>query len=243
MRMHLAVLLPLTLACAPLRAQQGAAAVAPAVVVPPQIVTSAQGEVRVTPDRALVELSVHTRAATAAAAAAENAQKQRAVLEALRRVGIPNELISTTNYSIYPDQRFDEKTQEQRITGYNVTNTVRVEVRRLEQVGAVIDAALEAGANMVSSLSFYTENTDEPRRAAMAQAVAKARADAEALARAAGGALGELLELSTADVGFPRPMPMVGMMRSEAAQTPITPGQQSVMVNVTGRWRYVGGAR
>jgi uncharacterized protein YggE len=63
-----------------------------------------------------------------------------------------------------------------------VTNTVLAEVRRLNQVGPVIDAALSRGANMITSLQFYASNTETARRTAIAAAIEKARADAEAAA-------------------------------------------------------------
>ena len=84
-----------------------------------------------------------------------------------------------------------------KVTGYTVTNTVRADVRRIDDVGKLIDAALAKGANEISSLQFYSSKADSARRAALAAAVADARADAEVLARAAGGTLGALVELST----------------------------------------------
>ena len=68
------------------------------------------------------------------------------------------------------------------MTGYVVTNSVRAESKRVEQAGAIIDAALGAGANMINALSFYASSIDVPRRQAIALAVASARADAEAMA-------------------------------------------------------------
>jgi uncharacterized protein YggE len=116
----------------------------------PQIVVSGRGEVRVSPDRATIQISVQTRGSTAAAAAAENAQKQQAVLSALRALGLGNDQLSTINYNVYPEQRYVEG-KEPVIVGYTVTNTILVDVRKLTQVGPVIDAALSRGANMITS--------------------------------------------------------------------------------------------
>src|SRR5688572_29201851 len=66
----------------------------------PQIVTSAQGEVRVTPDKATINIGVQTRAATAAAAASQNSVKQRAVIDAIKAKGVPAEQISTSNFNV-----------------------------------------------------------------------------------------------------------------------------------------------
>ena len=117
----------------------------------PQIAVTSRGEVKVTPDRASVQISVQTRAVTAAAAADENAQKQRAVVEAIRGLGVDAKDISTTGYNVYPEQRY-EQNREPVVVGYNVTNTVVVELKSVGMVGRVIDAALGKGANMINSL-------------------------------------------------------------------------------------------
>ncbi len=233
--------LALLVVASPLVAQQPT--VPPA---PPQIVISAQGEARSVPDRATIFIGVQTRAQTASQASTENARKQRAVLDTLRALGIPNERISTVEFNVYPEQRYDPQRgdTEPTIIGYNVVNTVRVEVQQIQQLGRILDAALAKGANGINSLQFYSSNADSARRTAMAAAVARARADAETLARAAGGQLGELLELSSGGFEPPRPYPaMARAMAAEAAQTAISPGEQVVSVAVMARWRFVSGAR
>lgn len=230
----------------PLVAQQGTPAMAHPEQIP-QIVTSAQGEVKVTPDRATIFIGVQTRAATAAAASAQNARKQRAVLDTIRARGIPPELISTVEYNVYPEQVFDNDSkgeQRNRIIGYNVTNTIRVEVRKLDDLGSIIDAALAKGANGINSLQFFSSKADSARRAALIDAVVKARADAEALAGAAGGRLAELIELiASPTFSPPRPYLMSDLRQARAESTPISPGEQSIDASVTARWRFVGSAR
>lgn len=231
---------------APLAAQQAAQ---PSRWQGPDVVTSATGEARVTPDRAQIFIGVQTRAATAAQAGTDNARKTRAVIDAVKARGIPAEQIATSEYNLYPeyDQREQprEGPQTPRVIGYVVNNTVRIEVRRLDQVGAIIDATLAAGANMVNTIQFFASNVDAARRSALAEAVSRARGDAEALAKAAGGSLGALLELNTQS----QPVrPVFGgerlMMRDAAAvaQTPIEPGQQTLTVWVSGRWGFEPGA-
>jgi uncharacterized protein YggE len=230
-------LIAAVLLAAPLAAQQ------PGLPLPPpQIVVSAQGESRATPDRATIFIGVQTRAATASQASTENARKQRAVLDTLRALGIPNERISTVEYNVYPEQRYDPQRgdTEPQIIGYNVVNTVRVEVHQITQLGRILDAALAKGANGINSLQFFSSNADSSRRLAMAAAVTRARADAEVLARSAGGRLGELLELSASGYESPRPHPMMARAASvEMAQTAISPGEQVVSVGVMARWRFV----
>lgn len=232
-----------------------ACAVAPAVVpsiaaaqmpVASSIATSGTGEAKVTPDRAAVMVNVQTRAATAAAAASENARRTAAVLEALGKLGLPKAQLTTEGYTVYPETRYDQPGQAPKVTGYVVTNTVRAETHRPEQAGAIVDAALGAGANMINGLSFYASSIDAPRRQAIAEAVASARADAEAMARAAGGSLGTLIELSTQGPTVPpRPMYDMGMMARAASEkavpTPVNPGEQTINVFVSARWQFVPG--
>jgi len=210
----------------------------------PQIVTTASGEVRVTPDRASIQIGVQSRAATAAAAATQNATKQRAIIDAIKARGVPAEQISTSNFNVIPETRYDREGQAApRTTSYLVINTVNVELRRIDQVGPVIDAALVAGANQINSLTFGITNADSARRVALAQAVSKSRADAEAMARAAGGSLGPLLELNSVDQyipGPPRPFDMRVAATAEM-KTPIEAGEETIRAMVTARWQFISG--
>lgn len=207
----------------------------------PQIAVTGRADIKVSPDRATIQISVQTRAATAAAAAAENATKLNSVLTALRGLGLTNDQLSTVNYNVYPEQRY-EQGKEPEVIGYNVTNTIVADVRRLNQVGPVIDAALAHGANMITSLQFYASNTEAARRTAIAAAIEKARADADAAARAAHGSLGQLLEINIGAYAPPPPRPLAMMRGSVAAQadTPINPGEETLSVEVATRWRFVG---
>jgi hypothetical protein len=213
----------------------------------PQIVTSGQGEVRVAPDRATISVGVQTRATTAAEAAAQNSRKQRAVIDAIKAKGVPAEQISTSGFNVIPETRYDREGQAApRTTSYLVTNMVTIELRRIDLVGAVLDAALASGANQIHSLSFGAADADSARRAALAIAVAKSRADADVMARAAGGSLGPLLELTAAGFYMPPPRPM--MMRMDAAMAtaqesvPVEAGQEVVRANVTARWQFLSGS-
>jgi uncharacterized protein YggE len=209
----------------------------------PQIAVVGRGEIKVSPDRATIQISVQTKAATAAAAAADNANKQQSVMAAIRALGLGTDQLSTINYNVYPEQRY-EQNREPVIVGYNVTNTILVDVRKLSQVGPVIDAALSHGANMITSLLFYASNTETARRSAITSAIEKARADAEAAARAAHGSLGTLLGI---DIGSyspppPRPMMMSKQMAGVAqADTPINAGEETLSVEVSTRWRFIPG--
>lgn len=215
---------------------QPAPAVQPQI---PQIVTTGRGEVRAAPDRATIFFAVETRASTAAVAGSDNARRQKAVLDTLRRLGLTDEVLGTTGYQVSPEYVYEDR-KAPRVIAYVARNTIRAEVRRLELLGRYIDGALAAGANQISSLSFASSREDELRREALAAAVARARADAEAMARAAGGSLGALLELSSG-VDMPRPMQMEFRVKAAMsdAETPVVPGDQTVAAMVNARWSFV----
>ena len=208
----------------------------------PMIFTTGTGEVEVTPDRATILLAVETRNQTAAGAGQDNSRNQRHVIDALRKLGIASDEISTFGYNVYPEQRNDGK--QTRVIAYVARNTIRVELKRIDLAGPAIDAALGNGANVVSSLRFYSSRFDEVRRQALAAAVVQARIDAEAMAKAAGGMLGGLSELSSNYSG-PRPFEESATMMTRATaaaapeQTPIEPGQQTVRVTVNARWSFL----
>ena len=234
-------------ACAPAMAQQPVPGPAPTTMAHqapvPTLVANGQGETKLIPDRARLEVSVQTRASTAADAGAQNARKQQSVLDALRKLGFTPEQISTVNYNLFPEMQYDKNGQSPRVVAYNATNTVRVDIRDVGMIGKAIDASLDAGANMISSLSFYSSNTDAARRSALATAVARARSDAEAMASAAGGSVGALMELATSDFAPPviyNRANMAGDMSAKlAVSTPIEPGEQTVTATVVARWAFV----
>jgi uncharacterized protein len=115
---------------------------------------------------------------------------------------------------------------------------VRATITDVDRVGAVIDAAIAAGANRISSLSFEASDPEAARAEALAAAVNAAREQARTIAEALGHELGPALEVR-GGADSPGPRPFVGdymMMRAEAAPTPIESGDQTVTANVTVRF-------
>jgi uncharacterized protein len=233
--MRIALLSLAALLAAPLAAQQFPMTVQP----PPEISVTTSASVKVVPDRARISIGVQTDAPTAAAAGSTNARRTTAVRDALIKIGVPAADVGTTNYSVSPQQKWDPRTNQASVTGYRVANTVMVVLKDPELAGRAIDAALGAGANMIQGLEFYAFNDDAPRREALAKAMSSARADAEALAAASGSILKGLL---SASYGAEAPMPKVMMqaqvmsMRAEAADTPVSAGDQMMTVTVSTRW-------
>ena len=208
--------------------------------VPSSVITvSAQGEVQAIPDRAYVLVSVQTRNVSAGVAAGENAAKQTAVIAALRSLGLSESQISTQNYTVNPETRNDNTDHTPRIVSYLVSNSLRVEVVDLSVIGKVIDSALSHGANQVSSVTFFESEAPQLYLKALTAAVGNAKAQADAMASAAGGHLGTLLELNSDGGRLPSPMGNVRMASFAAAETPIMPGQETIQASVNGKWVFI----
>jgi uncharacterized protein len=206
-----------------------------AQATPPRIVASGSGEVMLPPDNPVVAVAVETRAPSAAAAAAQNASVVAAVRQALQRAGVHPDSMQTTGYGVSPVSDFDGGTRRER--GYVAQATLNIPLSDMERVGAVIDLALASGANRVVGVSFRPRGMDAARRAALAQAVSEAREDAEAMARAAGGSLGALQELTSAHDAGEATRVVIGGANSIG--TSITPGDIRVSAMVMARWTFV----
>ncbi len=183
---------------------------------------------------------MHARRVLKAGAAGYLTKRSAAeeLIQAIRDFGVEANDIRTTNFSIYPMDRFDPSTglpSGEKV--YAVDNTVYVTVRNLETLGDLLDTAVQAGANTVNSIQFDVEEKDEALQQARAEAVEDARNQAQALAQAAGLTLGEIRSISFFDAPV---YPLFdgkgggGMAAAEAA-VPIQPGQLTftVSVNVT----------
>jgi uncharacterized protein len=224
----------------PARAQQSSPVV-PAVPAP-QVTTVGRGDVDLKPDRARIEFSVETRAQTAASASAETSRRQRAVLDTLKKLGVADAQISTANLQVTPEVVYPGQGQAPKVAGYIARNSIRIDVLRLELVGALVDAAIAKGATEASGLQFYSSRNAEVRREALAKAVESARADAQSMARAAGYELGALIELSSGNAGSDgivfaaAPMPRQRLALAMAEPTPVNPGEIKISETVTARW-------
>lgn len=210
----------------------------------PEIVSVGRGDTVIAPTSAAFSVSVTTRAATAAQAAAENAKRLESTLRWLRSLGLAPTDLTTVGYSV--GQHYEEQRDRRTPAGFVARNTVRVEVRRLDDLGRVIDAALSGGATEISAPQFLSTNAREARRAALAEALREARTDAEAIARAAGGALGRLI---SANSGVSGPMyreaygeVMLASGTSGGMPTNIMPRDLTITAQVTARWEFVPGA-
>lgn len=192
------------------------------------------GEAFGAPDQATVMVGVDTFAPTVNEATSQNQAALDQVLAALADLGIATEDIQTTNYSLFAEQKYGDNGPEG-ISGYRVTNQVNVKIRDINQVGDVLAAVTEAGANSIYGVSFSVSDPDALQAEARAAAMQDAEQRAQSLAELGNVTLGGIKVISEV-VGTPvYPMGMGGggfAMEQAAAVPSVSPGQMSFQVQV-----------
>jgi uncharacterized protein YggE len=189
-------------------------------------------------DQATVNLGVQTNSLEANAAIQENADLMSAVIDAIKAVGVGEEDITTTSYSVYPE--YDWTDEGRVFKGYRVTNLVQVTVKDLDLVGEVIDEAADAGANQINGISFGL--SDSKREELKTNAYVAALTDAQDKAQVIADTLGltitgvqSVTEYSYSPArtyGFYEEAVAFEDATSSRAPTPIVSGELSVTVSV-----------
>lgn len=186
-------------------------------------------------DQATVDLGVQVTADSASVAIGENADAMSAVIEAIKALGISEDDIVTTSYSVYPQYDWTESGRV--FKGYTVTNLVQVTVKDLDIVGDVIDAAAEAGANQVNGITFglSDEMREELKTNAYIAALTDAQSKAELIAETLGLSISgvqSVTENSYVPVMTYAYAAQESDMAKSYAPTPVLSGELAVTVNV-----------
>lgn len=215
----------------------------PASAEESRIIVSASGTVSVKPDMASFGVVVKSDAKMADKAASESAEKYRKVQGALRTAGVPPEDAPTASYTVFPQWEWNPVSGKNVLKGYTARHTIMVKVRSLAAIGRVIDGVVQTGADEVQGITFSSSSYETLRQQALAAAVANARRDAAIMAQAAGGTLGELIEVSIGQPIYEGRAPMETMalrsVQAAPAPTEIHPSEQDIVVTVTSRWYFV----
>jgi uncharacterized protein YggE len=199
------------------------------VATPDTVTTLGHGVITVAPDQATVTAGVHTQAASASAALAANAKLMNAVLAALKAAG--GDKLQTQQVSLYP-----QTDPQGQVTGYVADNSVSASTK-IADTGALIDAAVGAGANTVGGPTLSVSDRDARYRDALGKALADARLKAEALAKAGGFGVGPISSVTEQSGGGPTPMFQAATGSAKADSTPIEPGTQDVTADVSVTYR------
>jgi uncharacterized protein YggE len=197
----------------------------------PVVVTTGQATINVQPDRAFVTIAAESRSRNSGEAQRQNAEAMTAVLQKLQQAGVPKDAIRTIGYELQPE--FDYANGRQTFRTYVARNTVEVRLDDMDRVGVVIDAAGTGGATSIGGIRFDVRNRQALERDALRQAVADARARADAAASGAGRTIDGVLRIEEGGVpDYPRPM-MRMAAQDQAVSTPIAPSTIEIHVRVT----------
>lgn len=203
--------------------------------IPGSITVVGQGEAFGAPDQAQAQVGVDIFAETVAEATSQNQATFDRLMAALTDLGIAQEDIQTSNYSVWAEQRYNENGIPEGIAGYRVTNQVNVTIRDISKVSDVLAAAIDAGANSIYGVSFSVADPAALEAEARAAAMADAEQRAASLAELGKAELGGISIISEV-IGSPV-QPLLRDMgaggAAELASAPgISPGQLSFQVQV-----------
>jgi uncharacterized protein YggE len=206
------------------------------------IAVTGQGEVQVAPDTVDVRLGVEHQANTAREAMERTSRAVQAVIERLRREGVPERAIRTDTLRL--DPVYDQPQQgrgEPRLVGYRASNILTVTLSEVRRAGPVLDAGLAAGANQVQGIHFRLADDLPPRLDALKRASDEAQAKARALAESMRLGLGRVESVAESAGVVPVPHHFEAMAARGGGGVPVQPGEITVRAEVTVRYRIEGG--
>jgi uncharacterized protein len=198
---------------------------------------SGTGKATGIPDTAQPSIGVTKTALTVADAQNQTNIATNKIIEDLKKLGIKEKDIKTTDYSINP--KYDYTRGDQSITGYTVTQTIGVDITPIDIANKAIDTATLDGANLVGGITFtFNDKTKaDLENKARAEAVKIAKEKAESLSKATGIRLGKIVDVQESN-GYP-PRPVYEMLAKGAgdsaasAPTQLQPGENSITTDIT----------
>jgi uncharacterized protein YggE len=193
---------------------------------------TANGEVARVPDVAVISAGVVSRAAAAAPALQDSADRMQRVIAALKRAGIADRDIQTSNVSLNPEYRYPEN-QSPQLVDYTASNTVTVRFRDIRSSGKILDALVAQGANQINGPNLVVDKPEAALDEARAKAIATGRARAELYAKSLAMRIVRIVAVSDNGGNYaPPPMPVMMEARVAGAATKIEPGEQKLQVSV-----------
>lgn len=203
------------------------------------LTVNGQGRVSVPTTKAQVRLGVDVEGSDAAAVQREVAQRSATVVELLRSRNVEN--LETTGIQLNPRYSYDNGRQQ--LVGYNGSNTVSFQLPT-EAVGALLDEAVNAGANQIRGISFIAEDSvlETARQQALRQAVSDAQTQASTVLGSLNLTAQDVVSIQINGANPPMPVPMAqrseyGLAQADAV-TPVMGGEQTVNASVTLQIRY-----
>ncbi len=201
----------------------------------PQLTVSGSGIVRLTPDIATINLGVTTQDRDVAQAVAANNLTAQAITDAVKGLGVAQQDVRTAYFNVSPQPQYDQNGMPTGQTIYWVSNTLLVTLRQVDQLGTLLQAVVNAGANSINGVSFDVADKSQAEEQARQAAMEDAQERATRLAEAAGATLGEVLTLSTGSSGYGTlsNIEAAGTGSAVGSAVPIAPGTFDVQIGVT----------
>jgi uncharacterized protein YggE len=199
----------------------------------PTVSVSGHGSVNVPPDTASVTIGVDVIKRTLDEAQETATVQATAVIEALKDAGISAEDIRTSQFNVNILRDNSANANPTAITGFKITNQLRVTVRDIDQLGELLEAAVSAGANSIYGIGFFVDDRTAATSEARIAAVEDARIKAEELASAAGMTLGPVVAMSEGVAPITYGMAGGGAGGAGGGAVPVEPGAAPVAVDVT----------
>ncbi len=191
-----------------------------------------EGIVTIQPDKGSVKLGVEIENKELMKAQTDNAKAISSIMNALQQIGVSAEHIQTDQFTIYP--MYDYVDGKQIFRGYRVEHLLRITVSNLENIGLVVDTAVEHGANRVSNISFQVSNSAEVYRVALKKAVEDAVKKAYTIAKSFNLSIVPTPRKITEEkMALREPSPLYEMQMVKAASTEIEPGTTEIRSVVT----------
>lgn len=202
----------------------------------PSVTANGEAVITVEPDQAQIDIGVVTQARSAPDAAKENAEKLARAMSQVKKLLGKGDEVKTASYSLNPNYRYPQGGKPE-IVGYTATNVLQIKTGSLENVGKLIDAAMQSGANTIQRLIFTLKDEQSAQLQALRLASTKAKAKAEAMANALGLEIIKILSVTEGERGvrpIMMPQPRVAQMDTQVATpTPVEPGTIEVRSSVT----------
>ncbi|MBC8020623.1 MAG: SIMPL domain-containing protein [Methyloceanibacter sp.] len=196
----------------------------------------ASGIVKTTPDMVDISTGVTSEAPSARAALDKNTEAMTKVVEALKEEGIDPKDIQTANFSVGPIYEQKAEGKPPVVTGYRVTNQVRITLHDTGKLGAVLDKVVSLGANQIDSIEFGVEEPEALKDEARKLALKNVTDNAKLYAEAAGVGLGQILTISEEESSYQPRYAQAARAMEMAKDVPIEAGTASVEVRVRVTW-------
>jgi uncharacterized protein YggE len=196
------------------------------------ITVSGTGIITTVPNQAGFVFGVATTGKTAQQALRANAVRMTAVIDALKQAGLTPAELQTAEISLTPNTNQNGTV----IVNYSASNSVTATTNDIGNAGPIVDAAVGAGANLVSGPSLTESDQLLLSRRALAAAIANAHARAATIATAAGVTLGAVQSVTEVSSSVPPPI-VPGFAAKAATPTPVEAGTVQTEEDVTVTYR------